>query len=115
MTILLFIAIFSVEAKAANSSGRLVALPPNFNLDIQPNSLSNCGAFTATLTIVSSQVGVSYQIFNGAVPTGSAGIGTGGTISLTSVSLAVSPTLLIPATGNLRCWFEWFPKGTDSG
>jgi gliding motility-associated-like protein len=112
MTGLLVISIFSVEAKAANSSGSLVALPPNFNLDILPNSLSNCGAFTATLTVVNSEVGVSYQIFNGAVPTGTAVIGTGGNISITSGSIAVSATLSIQATETFGAGLSGFLSET---
>jgi gliding motility-associated-like protein len=78
-----------------------VELPPNGALDVQPNSFINCGSFAANVVVVNSEFGVSYQLrFNG-VNTGTAVIGTGSNIVLTSASLSVSGTLSVRATDGL--------------
>ncbi|MEZ4798267.1 MAG: hypothetical protein R2809_00525 [Flavobacteriales bacterium] len=73
-------------------------LAPNTSLDIQPNSLENCGSFNAGLTIINSQAGVSYQIFSGGSPSGTPVMGTGGNIVVTSGVLSANTTLSVQAT-----------------
>ena len=73
-------------------------VPPNLNLDIQPNSLANCGSFAASVQVISSQLGYSYQLLNAGSPTGSAVNGTGGDIILTSAPISASTTLTVRAT-----------------
>ncbi len=73
-------------------------VPPNLNLDIQPNSLANCGSFAASVQVISSQLGYSYQLLNAGSPTGSPVNGTGGDIILTSDPISASTTLTVRAT-----------------
>ena len=73
-------------------------VPPNLNLDIQPNSLANCGSFAASVQVISSQLGYSYQLLNAGSPTGSPVNGTGGDIILTSAPISASTTLTVRAT-----------------
>lgn len=80
------------------SSSPSLDVPPNLNLDLQPNSFSNCGGFTASVVVIGSQVGYSYQLLNAGVPTGSPLNGTGGNIIITSGPINVSTTLTVRAT-----------------
>jgi gliding motility-associated-like protein len=73
-------------------------VPPNLNLDIQPNSLANCGSFSPSVQVIGSQLGYSYQLLNAGSPTGSAVNGTGGDIILTSAPISASTTLTVRAT-----------------
>ena len=73
-------------------------LAPNLSLDIQPNSLSNCGSFTAALTIINSEPNVSYQILNAGVPSGAPVLGNGGNIVVSSGIISANTTLTVQAT-----------------
>ncbi|MFN6378605.1 MAG: hypothetical protein ACK4WD_04980, partial [Flavobacteriales bacterium] len=53
----------------AGNAKNLEVVPPNLNLDLQPNSLGNCGPFNASLQVIASQVGYSYQLLNAGTPT----------------------------------------------
>ena len=81
---------------------------PNLGLDVLPNSLQNCGAFSPTLSVVASEIGVSYQVFSGPTPLGSSVVGTGGTITLNPGTISASTTLSIRATET----FPPFDTGT---
>ncbi|WP_084523968.1 T9SS type A sorting domain-containing protein [Adhaeribacter aquaticus] len=62
-----------------------------------------CANQTASVTLFSSQSGVSYQIFNGTTASGAAVTGTGGDITLTTAALTASGSFTIRATTAAGC------------
>jgi gliding motility-associated-like protein len=107
----LVIILGSTQMAGARTTNELLPVP-NYGLDIQPNSFSNCGSFSATLLIINSELGVSYQIFNGAVPSGAAVLGTGGNININSGPIATSTTLSVQATETFGAGISGFLNET---
>jgi gliding motility-associated-like protein len=96
--LLMMLLIATTFVSAVGHAKSMDVIPPNLNLDLQPNSLGNCGPFNASLQVIASQVGYSYQLLNAGTPTGSAVVGTGGDIILTSSTISASTTLTVRAT-----------------
>jgi gliding motility-associated-like protein len=79
---------------------------PLTSLTVDPPSTSVCsGSVVANAQVLSSQNLIIYQLYNGASPSGSSVLGTGGTITLTSAVLTASTTLTVKAIkiGGVTC------------
>jgi large repetitive protein len=74
---------------------------PSDALALASASASICSGTAVTVTVVRSEKGIVYQLYNGttaaATPTGSSKLGTGGDLILTSAPLSISTTLTIRA------------------
>ncbi|WP_153042794.1 T9SS type A sorting domain-containing protein [Rufibacter ruber] len=75
-----------------------VFVPAN-NLTLTPATRSICNGATASVTIKSSQAGVTYQLFNGTTASGSAVAGTGGDLTLTTGALTTVGTTTFKVVG----------------
>ncbi|WP_207434375.1 T9SS type A sorting domain-containing protein [Sabulibacter ruber] len=79
---------------------------PSNTLTLSPATRSICSGSTASVTIRSSQTGVTYQLFNGTTASGSAVAGNGGDITLTSAALTTAGTTtfrVVATTSNPAC------------
>jgi len=81
------------------SAGKtVVCLMPSNTLTVEPSSASTClGSIVTNIQILSSQTGVIYQLYDGAVKSGSSKVGNGGTLSLTSGGINSNTTLTVKA------------------
>ncbi|MFC7000101.1 T9SS type A sorting domain-containing protein [Rufibacter roseus] len=114
---------FTSENLTANSTFKVIASNGTCSVDmgssvtvnvlpasitVNPNSQLVCSGNSTTVTLLSSQNGVSYQIFNGSTAFGNTVTGTGGDITLTTNSFPSAGTynLSVRATisGSTNCF-----------
>ncbi|MBC3542215.1 beta strand repeat-containing protein [Rufibacter sediminis] len=96
---------FTVRATPSNPAGCTafqVGSPVTVNVSApinQPTTLASatavCSGSTGSITLATSQQGITYQMYNGTVPTGFGVTGTGGAITLTSDALSSNANLQV--------------------
>ena len=75
----------------------VICVTPSAGLTVNPSSTAICPGSAANVTVLSSESGVVYQLYNGGVSSGSSKVGTGGSITLTSAALNSPTTLTVKA------------------
>jgi hypothetical protein len=97
-----------VNCESNFSAGVTVqCISPLASLTISPTTNAVCSGSKTTLIVQSSESGIIYQLYNGASTSGSAVLGTGGDITLTSAALIANTTLSVRA-------LKIFPSGCYS-
>lgn len=98
------------DALHANFEMTITIDLPQTNLTV--NNTNICDAGDATITIVLSESGVSYQLREdiGDIPVGAPIVGTGGNISFPAVSPAITTTYNILATSPTACALQMDTK-----
>ncbi|WP_210489228.1 T9SS type A sorting domain-containing protein [Rufibacter aurantiacus] len=89
----------STNCPSATSAPVTVTVTPTpIVYNVTPASLTICNGSAATITLSNSESGVTYQIYNGSNPSGTAITATGtGTLSLTSAVLSANAILTVKA------------------
>lgn len=82
------------------NGGTVICIPPTNTLVINPSSVNFCtNSGTTAVTVANSQALTIYQLFlaNGTTTTGASVLGNGGTVTLSSGTLAATTTLQVKA------------------
>jgi hypothetical protein len=93
--------VISTVSGCASSESNAVAVTINalpFNTPgVSPVNATICSGSTVTITIIGTEPGINYRLFDGATPVSASVAGTGAAINLVSSALAASTTLTVEA------------------